>query len=339
MPVSLIIGNGFSIDAAKHCGLNFNFNNPWVWDLVNPYNSNQALLDVFPKLKNHLESKGELKALSLYDSLKEIINVTQSRPIYEIGKRRTEEDIIHYEACHFLRLAYSWYSNQFSEEKLRTWSYFLWLQNNWQFVDTILSFNYDLILEKILKMQLIGKIYSGSLMDMPLFNKARIYADNFPSMKTAIHIAKPHGSANFTGWGTRSTSENNIEKPLYPIDFMLVRDSTLKILEEDKLYIPTSTADIVLPGEWSCWNKYQTTHLPWAKMQTDAFVSDTRDCEALLVIGFSYSAPDKEEFYNIIKQLPMFDKIQIIDPNPNIELIELLQSHGKNKIEIYNGMG
>ena len=206
-----------------------------------------------------------------------------------------------------------------------------------------MSFNYDLILERVLRLLEIGKVYSGSNIH-PLFGEGltpitpEVYYEKEFEKKSIIHIAKPHGSSNFTGWGFRQTGDANGVRPLYPIDMLTFRDSTLKILKFEELLIPTSTADIILPGEWSCWNKDNSTYLPWAQYQLDAFIKESNQCETLMIIGFGFGDPDKEEFANILNKINKFDRIQIIDPFPNIQLVTLLKNLSEKEIEVYNGI-
>ena len=126
MPISIIIGNGFSIDARTHFNLPYDPNKPWDWDIRNPYNSDQRLLDVLPSLKNHLLNQGKLASLPIYKSLENIVKTTQFSPIYKLGDSHKVEDQIHNEACHYLRIAYAWYSMQITDDVLKTWQWFQW---------------------------------------------------------------------------------------------------------------------------------------------------------------------------------------------------------------------
>ena len=342
MPISLIVGNGFTLDATKHCNLDISSNYPWDWDLASPYDNKKPLIDLFPRLKEHLNGFDNLSTLGVYDAIREVVSKTYSDPIFKPHETPTNNDYIHLEACHYLRFSYAWFSEQLTINCLSNWQWVYWLKNNAAHLETILSYNYDTVLEKILRMCSIGKVY-GSSRQNPIFGNGlvplepEVYWDEEKGDLKVVHIAKPHGSCNFTGVGQReATDSNGVKKPLYPIDgvFML-RDNTLKVLNDNEIYTPTHTADLVLPGEWSCWNGNESTIVVWASEQKSHFISESQHADILVVAGFGFSEPDRSEFLEIIEQLPTFNKAVIIDPNPPQELIACLQKRSRGDIEIY----
>lgn len=162
------------------------------------------------------------------------------------------------------------------------------------------------------------------------------YWDEKPGDKKVIHIAKPHGSCNFTGWGVIQRSNDGKVKPIYPQEgsYLFRDDSMLKILEKQDLYQPTYSADLVLPGEWSWWNEVATTKLEWAKFHKKVFVEESANSNNLLIIGFGCSEPDKEEFSNMAYSLKNFKKVYVIDPNPKQNLLEIISSHTEEIITL-----
>lgn len=322
---SVIVGNGFTIDAQNNLDLNFDCSYPWGWPVPNPYDSKSKLLDLFPRLKKHLDSlTDDYSKLHVYSALASIIEDSDRELVHALGREASIEDFIHLEASHFLRMAYSWYSNQISTKEIKPWLWNKWFEYNSGHISTILSINYDLILEKVFDVNNLGKVYNGAMESCPLPFKPwpKVYWDEEPSDERVIHIAKPHGSCNFTGWGIFKYFDGNEVKPIYPIDIgYIFRDSALRILEKDDLLKPTHTADLILPGEYNLWNKSKSGNVPWAKLQTDKFIEESEISNSLMIIGFSCSEPDLAEFHHIATRLSSFDETIIVDPNPSENLI------------------
>lgn len=162
MSWSIIVGNGFSIDAFAHASIPFNPSYPWNWPLKSPYESDEPLINLFPELKNFLEKQSAYRKLNIFESLEPIVKITRNKPINQIGTEASFEDNVHIEACHYLRLAYSWYSNHYSDEVLKSWHWTKWFNQNGHAIDTVLSYNYDLILENTLRLAGLGKVYGHS---------------------------------------------------------------------------------------------------------------------------------------------------------------------------------
>lgn len=341
MSWSIVIGNGFTIDAYKHCKIKESPNHPWNWKIKNPYNSNQDLLDVMPSLKAHLESQGELSDLEVYGALQDIVHETQSRSPYRPGEKETEQDRIHAEACHYLRLAYVWYTDLFKPDKLYDWAWRKWFSRYGHEIETILSLNYDLILETVMRSTYLGKVY-GSSRKNPPFGKGFTpmsddpYSDEKKGDKKVIHIAKPHGSCNFTSWAVTYTADEHGARPLYPLNMLAVRSSPLKILTEKNVYQAVSVADLVLPGEWSCWGENALTTVTWANEQKQHFIDESKSADKLLVVGFGYSEPDCPEFDNILARLNKFQEVHIVNPSPSDELIAALKPFSKENFFIWD---
>ena len=257
---------------------------------MNPYQPGQPLLEVMPRLQEHLKLQGPLSELTVYGSLNSIVRETQSRPPFAPNQHPTDQDHIHMEACHFLRLAYAWFSEQFDLEALQSWQWYNWLNRHGPNVETVLSYNYDLVLEKAFRIARLGKVY-GWTRQNPVFGPglthapAEIYVDELPGDRRVIHIAKPHGSCNFSGWVRRETSDEHGPRPLYPIELFLLRDSTLRILNEGEIHNATHTADLVLPGEWPCWEFEGSTRVEWALKHKEFFVEESKDAKKLLIVG------------------------------------------------------
>lgn len=344
MTWALIVGNGLTVDAARHCGLEISPNRPWNWPIKNPYDDQKLLIDVMPRLKEYLISQGNLSDLCIYEPLKSIVEDTQSRPPMAPHQSIREEDYIHLEACHFLRIAYAWYSKQIDREILKNWHWTHWLRQNGSNLVAVLSYNYDTVLESALRLAGVGIIYPWSRQNAILGpglvpTEAELYVDEQPGDQAVIPIAKPHGSSNFSGWVMRQVSDENGIRPLYPIDgVMSCRDSTLKILENEKVFEATSNADLVLPGEWSCWKNDESTRVEWAAKQKEFFVEDAGEAQNLMVVGFGNGLPDQPEFEAILGGMKKFKKVHVVHPqlSPSPDLINALEKLSSSPITLWS---
>ncbi len=308
---------------------------------MNPDQPDQLLLDVMPKLQEHLSNQGVLSELTVYGALESIVQDTQTRPPMAPHEHPTEQDYIHMEACHFLRLAYAWYTEQLDIEHLKSWKWCEWLTQNGPDVETILSYNYDTVLERVMRLACLGKIYGWTRQNPPFRpGPVEIYVDELEGDRRVIHVAKPHGSSNFSGWVRREVSDESGKKPLYPIEGVFAcRDSTLRILGEHEIHKPTSTADLVLPGEWSCWDASESTRVEWAAKHKEFFVEESRHTQKLLVVGFGYGEPDRPEFDDLLDRMNQFQEVHIVHPEntPSRELVSILESKICQKVTICSG--
>lgn len=333
MSWSIIIGNGFSIDATNHSKVSFNPSYPWDWPIKNPYNQNENLLNVMPHLQEHLKKQGDIATLEVYQALKDIVKDSIHSPVLKPHEHPSENDFIHIEACHYLRFAYAWWSEQITNEMLKDWKWLEWFKSNSHEIETILSYNYDTILEKTMRMSEVGIVYESSNQN-PLFppHEIEVYYDTNENDKKIVHIAKHHGSSNFTSWVIREVIIEGIVQPLYPIQqTFAVRGSPLKILTSSNIFKPTGTADLVLPGEWTCWKAGHSTEVSWAIEQKQHFINESKSSDKLLIVGFSNSEPDQPEFEDLVSNLTPFDDIHIVDPSPSRELIKCVSKICKNK--------
>lgn len=337
---SLIVGNGLTIDAAQHCGIDRSPSHPWDWPIMNPYQRGQLLLDVFPRLQEHLSNQGILSELTVYGALESIVRDTQTRPPMAPHEHPTEQDYIHMEACHFLRLAYAWYSEQLDIEHLKSWKWCEWLAQNGPDVETILSYNYDTVLERVMRLACLGKVY-GWTRQNSLFRPEppEIYVDEMEGDRRVIHVAKPHGSCNFSGWARREVSDENGIKPLYPIEGVFAcRDSTLRIMREHEIHGAAHVADLVLPGEWPCWDTGESTRVEWAAKHKDFFVEESQNAQKLLVVGFGYGEPDRPEFDDLLGRMSRFQEVHVVHPQmtPQSELLGTLEAISCRKVTIWS---
>lgn len=324
MSWSVIVGNGFTMDARGHCGIAASSSHPWGWPIPSPYAAGESLLSVMPHLSAFLASKGPLDSLGIYDALADIVASTRTRPLFLNGDQVSESQFIHIEACHYLRLAYAWFTSQFTTEALRTWKWTRWFAHHYDDIHTLLCYNYDTLLERAMQISGLGIWHNGSQME--LFSQPpRPYVDAPGARLSCCHVAKPHGSSNFTSWISRQMGDATGPLPLYPIvGPVVLRGDPLRILTDRELFQATGTADLILPGEWSSCDG-ELLGARWPIIQTEQFIDDSQDCSRLLVIGFAYGEADRPEFDAILQRLPTFTEIFVVNPAPPPALLAALQ--------------
>lgn len=188
----------------------------------------------------------------------------------------------------------------------------------------------------------LGKIYRGTRQN-PLFGPGltllppKLYVDELSGDRRVIHIAKPHGSCNFAGWARSEVRDENGRRPLYPIEMLLLRDSALRILDNQEVYKAAHAAGLVLPGEWSCWDDPdKSTRVEWAAKHKEFFVEESRNAPKLLVAGFGYGAPDRAEFDALVGGIDHFEEIHVVHPDlsPSAELLATLEKRFSQKPKV-----
>jgi len=166
----------------------------------------------------------------------------------------------------------------------------------------IISFNYDLILER----------------SMPAFSNyclKYIVKNNHFLSKSTIPILKPHGSINFRiadgVFHFEDSDGVNSNRNIYTGNAIITGcNYPIKVVND-----PTSfgfVSDIILPNEYSFSTSFQ-----WVKPGYDMLKSMRGRFTECLIVGLSYSEPDQPELNRIFDLLGQNTKFTIVDPRPN----------------------
>jgi hypothetical protein len=169
----------------------------------------------------------------------------------------------------------------------------------------IVSFNYDLVLETMLKKLSLDYHRVGSSEERS---------------SKGIPIFKPHGSCDFDINGSIEIENNMFKNITYLNDA-----GPVSIVAENKLLEPRNEADIVLPFEFS-----PQLGLRWINHGFALIIDKAKGANRVLVIGLSYMQCDRKEIDLILDNLKRDLLIQYVTPNENTELRKKLKTISKN---------
>lgn len=174
----LVVGNGLTLSFLEHAGramAAWDTGSPLGWDIV--IDTGQPLDHCFPVFYRQV---GELRTrhpdLSDFAIIDEIVRA---------HKRRLEDfesALLYTEVRHFLSLAYSHFQGIADNIDLTGWVWDLFLAQHADEIGLVVSFNYDLIVERLLANSNIRLLHFTIDADTP---------DGVP-------IGKPHGSIDYT---------------------------------------------------------------------------------------------------------------------------------------------
>lgn len=299
--VCMLIGNGFTIDFIK------NFSDIRTLNPSNPLQtfSNKEInydwfIDKVPAIKKDLISKtfdDDFKAISVF---------------IEKSKGNDEKDC---QLRRFIAMSYSLLQYKLDDltDSISKWQWAKWLYANRSKLSCLVSFNYDLLTERV--MEVIGIPYRRT---------------GTSSEKVGLPIIKPHGSIDFDLKGliwtdniwTITTSFNQ-------------KNGQVDVIPKGEWLNPRVEADIIPPSQVN----YQR-HLQWVEEGYKAYKEITKDLEAFIVMGFRYSEEDRKEFNELVESLPKGKKLDfyIVNPEPPEALKQFLISQGHNVFEVLEGL-
>ena len=285
----VIVGNGLGIDLFDYLGIDMSTASPFSFDV--PYKGGK-LFDELQYLRKWLETKGDKND---YDVIDEFI---MNNP------RDDRSEWIHCDLRRYLSMAYSYVNGIILEKWKPDWKWQRWMNRRYSEIVEIVSFNYDLVLETMLKKSSLDFYRVGSLEE---------------KTPKGLPIFKPHGSCDFDITGIKINS--NIFK-----NFTYLNQSGLvKVVTDDELYEPRTEADIVLPFEYS-----PQCDLSWIKDGYELTKKKAKEANRALIIGISYMECDRNEINSILENLKRDLLIQYVSPKKNPELELKLKTISKN---------
>lgn len=206
----------------------------------------------------------------------------------------------------FLALSYSCFQTTAEKYNLPNWRWVKWLSRNHKHLHIAISFNYDLILEKSLKL-----------------SKIKYYRIGTNEVPKGIPIIKPHGSLDFDlPDGGISISVENRWKITTSLNQV---NGHVKVIPKSEWMLPRIEADIIPPSQ----HNYQLK-LNWVVNGFNQYarIKYRNDIDAFVIVGHSYRQEDRPEIDFFLEKLKKTTKIFIIDPYPKEELIQKIKSLG-----------
>lgn len=311
---ALVCGNGLTHSLLCHARIGIDLSSPLHWNLTTPGRATK-LMDDLPGLKEYLQRVDPERATPDFDI---IIPFAARLTGESLAHLPAEENGAYLDLGHYLTLAYSWLQIQMDKAPLGDWCWTRWLSENRDHVFGVLSWNCDLVAERLLQAARLSYGYLG-----PTFQvKSQAQVPN----GHMIGVSKPHGSCNFAPsemFHIRSASYNgDVGEPMtYPrLIHVAGYDGPMQILPDDQLYSIREVANIVLPGEW---NRFQR-QLKWVDRTLSVFTRGAAETTDLVIVGFRMAEPDRDEFEHAISWMKRLERIVVVDPDPNPELMQVL---------------
>jgi hypothetical protein len=234
-------------------------------------------------------------------------------------ERPTSIENIAVDLQHYLVIAYSEMQLRLDTIAIHDWAWREWLSKHHAQLIAALSWNYDLVLERVLEDTGIPFHYAGLT--------AGVSGDRLLDASRGIPLTKPHGSVNFAPDGVRMAFvDHDGEEPgpaTYPRDGIAIMfDGPMRTLNDRELISVRDVADIVLPGEW---NHFQRD-IHWINTAYSKFRHAIEKATDLLVVGFSMAPCDAREFADALSWAQKLERIVVADPSPSESLLSFLRT-------------
>lgn len=292
----MLIGNGFTIDFGSRYGLN---PSTPLSHFGQGNMSYDKYIHQLPYIKTELFQIAQ-KESNDYKAIESFMNSKTYNWDKDCQLRR------------FLSLSYASFQICADRKNIADWKWTKWLQQNYQDLNFVVSFNYDLVFEKALDTSKIPFYRTGSI-----------------EKETGIPIFKPHGSIDFDV----NTSHYSVEER-WEMTTLLENRGKVRTVPKDEWLEPRLEADIIPPHK----NNYQRILL-WVKAGIDQFILHGKDIDFLIIVGHSYGWADRQEIDQYLESLLPKTQIVVVDPKPNPDLLKKIDELGlKNHQTDVNGL-
>lgn len=297
----LIVGNGLSIDLINFLGHSLETwdpQRPLEWNLSTPGNKTIPLLESLPRFSKAIgEIRQKEKNLSDFDIFERTLRrfVRCQPPNYEM-------DVLEAEARHFLAIAYSHFQLKVDSFDIEGWPWLTWIKNSKAEFVGVVSFNYDLVIERALERAGLISRRFGIRLEI-----------------SGVPILKPHGSIDFEVEG--------IVMPVgYPLQNVALKNFfPLRRLDKAELLQPRTEVDLVLPSEYSPQSSER-----WVAPGYQWFQEVGPSLTQCIFMGLSYWHCDRPEINFLLDALHPDTKIIIANPYPDPEFCEKVWKRFRN---------
>ncbi|MFC7320073.1 hypothetical protein [Halobacillus campisalis] len=311
--VCILAGNGLTIDLLNHLDLDIDTSSP-LKSFGNPEIYLEPYLGNLSTIKDVLLPLSERQ--SDFDSMNEFLNYGE----FDLSDKdfsKRESDL-----RRFLALAYSKLQSRIDNANLVKWSWSQWMKKNRKDIVGVVSFNYDLVLEKSFRLASPNKGYFMVGTDNPV---------------KGVPFFKPHGSINFeipnnlihfedeqSAWG--SVLGRNQVFDSYGNGYITT------VPYEENTRVPKQP-DIIPPTQ----ENYHE-NLGWVQNLFKTYTDFTKHFQVnhFVIVGHSYSKVDRKEIDFFISQLQERCSFYIVNPSHESESINQLWSFIESKGHIVN---
>lgn len=311
----LLVGNGLAMDFCAHAPGMPHPSRPLDYNLTTP-GTGLPLNATFSELQHEIvrlrASSPGIKDFSLIEAVRSLPKVIMDDRLFgtPAWRQRQREmharELVESQLRLHLTHAYTHFTERVDNTEVGTWKWFSWLRDNSERLHTIVSFNYDLLMESAL----------GGIVSLRYLVKS----GGIFGLNPEVVVFKPHGSVNFefaenlVGGLNRSTlyaSKNVFSLWNVPI----------RILDRSELDQQRLSADIVLPSEASAIRRFQYIDPGYR------YLRHTRgDIKRCIIIGLSYWKCDQPEIDEILGNLPSNVDFEICNPQAPPEMVRYLSA-------------
>jgi len=285
--IGLIVGNGLPIDLRGFLSPSLEVwdpQHPLDWQLWTPGKRDTHLLKSLPGFAKAIEEIKQMEGgFSDFDIFDRILQRLTRTPDPDF-----ERALLEAEVRHFLAIAYSHFQLQVDSLDIEGWPWLTWIRGSKAELVGVVSFNYDLIIERALE-------------DAGLrFHRFGVRLED-----TGIPILKPHGSIDF--------DVEEIRMPVkYPLQNVALRnDFPLRRLDRIEFLQPRTEADIVLPNEYSPQANFQ-----WIRPGYKWFQEIGSSLTRCIFMGLSYWECDRPEIDFLLGTLRADTELIVANPDP-----------------------
>jgi len=329
----LVLGNGFSIDLIKHANLDSNIDVmnlfskgvelPWPEDGESGFLSFKHCPNLW-----HLGARPNMSssaAMTLLENIITCVNVYVLKPRPDLKDGSTKPNQIYinayFELISYLRVLFSHYNSQVTDEDLKEktkdwpWINFIKRANDSAEYESIsiITYNYDIWLERLLKIHNIS--FNISMMNGGAFGE-----------NSKVTLVKPHGSISYYHKKQNIAGFSiGYNKPI-PVDATI--DS---FCVNDAIPLSNCLVNALIPPAGDTDRMKQS----WSGQMRTSAAGMSRELEAgddLIICGVSYWHVDRSELDEIFTNCSPQTNVFMINPSPNTAMDAVLTSLFSNYI-------
>jgi hypothetical protein len=298
----LIVGNGVSIDLRHFADprlADWNTSSPLGWQVDHPEYA-RPLRELFPHMFDALHNCDP--TLSDFAKMTEVVT----------GGAPRGADIAVIELRHYLVMAFSLYQREVERLDMRTWRWVEFLRLNRHHIAGIISFNYDLVVERAAR--------TAGIRLCTLEPRERVKRVLDVAREHEAILWKPHGSIDYRP----SSGSIYAGEPVYPLKNRIdLNNLGLEWCPEPDWTKPRVEADVVIPTEYSRYRTYQ-----WVAPGEDWVRRAAPNLSACVIAGMGYEPYDRHEVDLVLESLPKSAKIVVANPVPPPALVHAIKGLG-----------
>jgi hypothetical protein len=229
------------------------------------------------------------------------------RILKEAQTDREREFLLRLTLCNSLLVAFAAYHDAVSGIDLTNWSWLNWFRQRAMDISFVVSLNYDLTLERVLRQ--VGIPY---------------YASAIRGEAGEVHLFKPHGSLDY-GWPQWLIEQAADWSEATGVDLWELQNNYYERLSPQQLGSRRVSCDIVLPSDYN-----RIRHYGVIKDGYDDIKRRCASLKELAIIGVSYWPCDRPELDDITDSTPSNCNIVLYNPKPSQEWKDRLAAYQRN---------